>query len=145
MVELKTKVNKASVKEFLNSVAEERRRKDSLQVLKLMQEVTKEKPQMWGTSIVGFGSYHYKSERSSQEGDWPMTGFSPRKQSLTIYIMPGFSEYKDLLKKLGAHTISGGSCIYIKDLSKVDTSVLKKIVGKSFVAMKKKYGSKSTK
>ncbi|MBC7836666.1 DUF1801 domain-containing protein, partial [Acetobacteraceae bacterium] len=80
MAEVKTKVTTASVKEFLESVKDERRRKDAQQVLKLMQEVTKEKPRMWGSSIVGFGMFHYKSQRSAQEGDWPMAGFSPRKQ-----------------------------------------------------------------
>jgi hypothetical protein len=97
---------------------------------------------MWGSSIVGFGSYHYKSERSSQEGDWPLTGFSPRKQNLTIYIMPGFKDYGPLLKKLGKHTVSDGSCIYIKHLSDIHLPTLKTIIKKSFVEMKKRYPAK---
>lgn len=90
---------------------------------------------MWGTSIVGFGSYHYKSERSSQEGDWPLTGFSPRKQSLTIYVMPGFEHYQELLEKLGKHKTSK-SCLYINKLSDVDMDILKKIIEKSYLHMK---------
>src|SRR3989344_276948 len=108
MAELKTKVTNASVEKFLASV-DAKKRADTKEILALMKAATGEKPRMWGPSIIGFGSYHYKSERSSQEGDWPMAGFSPRKQNHTIYIMPGFKEYKVLLKKIGPHTVSGGS------------------------------------
>lgn len=139
MAELKTQRTKASAREFLNSFEDEEKRKDALLLLKLMQDATKMKPVMWGSSIVGFGSYHYKSERSSQEGDWPLTGFSPRKANLTIYIMPGFKKYGPLLKKLGKHKISGGSCIYIKKLSDINAEILKKIVVASVKEMKKKY------
>lgn len=113
MAELKTKVNDGSVEGFLNSVADEQRRADGLVLLDLFKKVTGEKPQLWGSSIVGFGMYHYKSERSSQEGDWPLVGFSPRKASLTLYIMPGFGDYTALLKNLGKHKTSVG-CLYIK-------------------------------
>ncbi len=140
MAELKTKANKASVKDFIDAVPDPSKKQDSLALLKLFQAVTGEKPVMWGTSIIGFGSYHYKSERSSQEGDWMLTGFSPRKQNLTLYVMLGFADYADLLKKLGKHKISGGSCLYINKLSDVDMAVLEKLVSKSFLAMKKKHG-----
>lgn len=139
MAELKTKATGASVEKFLAS-ADPKRREDAKEILQIMKAATKEKPKMWGTSIIGFGQYHYKSERSTQEGDWPMVGFSPRKQNLTIYVMPGFKEYKGLLKKLGPHTVSGGSCLYLKSLSGVDRVVLKKLVALSFADMKKKYG-----
>jgi len=138
MAELKTKVTKASVLNFIKSVPDEKKRKDGLALLKLFKEVTGEKPKMWGTSIIGFGSYHYKSERSRQEGDWPLTGFSPRKQNLTIYIMLGLAESEDLLKKLGKYKTSVG-CLYINKLDDVDTGVLKRIIKRSVVAMKKKY------
>jgi hypothetical protein len=116
--DVKTKVNDASVTDFLNSVTDEQKRKDSLEILKIMKQITKEEPKMWGASIVGFGSYHYKGA-SGREGDWMLTGFSPRKQNLTLYLMHGFDEQKDLLKKLGKHKTSMG-CLYIKKLDDVD-------------------------
>lgn len=139
MAELKTKKNNASVSAFINSIEDEQKREDSRELVKIFTEVTKEKPTMWGTSIIGFGSYHYKSERSTQEGDWPLTGFSPRKQNLSIYIMPGFKEYLELLKKIGKHKISGGSCLYIKRLSDIDVSILKQLIKKSVAEMKKRH------
>ncbi len=98
--ELKTKVNDASVTEFLDSVADEQKRNDCFEILKMMKQVTKEEPKMWGASIVGFGSYHYKG-KSGREGDWMLTGFSPRKQNLTLYLMGGFDTHADLLKQTG--------------------------------------------
>ena len=139
MAELKTKKTESSVAKFLDSVADEEKRNDSKKILKIFTESTKEKPAMWGTSIVGFGSYHYKSDRSTQEGDWPLTGFSPRKQNITIYIMPGFLEYKELLTKLGKHKVSKGSCLYIKRLSDIDIDVLKKLIKVSVSDMKKRH------
>lgn len=138
MAVLKTQQNNASVKAFLQTVPEEGKRKDCEAMLKIMEQATKEKPKMWGTSIVGFGSYHYKSERSRQEGDWFITGFSPRKQNLTIYIMPGFSGYDELMNKLGKCKYSG-SCLYIKRLEDVDVKTLKELIGKSYKYMKAKY------
>lgn len=138
MAELKTKPTQASVLDFITSVAEEQQRKDSKVLLQLFKKVTKEKPKMWGTSIVGFGMYHYKSERSSQEGDWPLVGFSPRKQNLTLYLMPGFAGLEDLLKKLGKHKTSK-ACLYIKKLTDVNMDVLEKVVQKSFGAAKKQF------
>ena len=114
MTELKTKKNKASVAEFINSINDSQKREDSKQLLKIFEQITKEKGVMWGSSIIGFGQYHYKSAKSSQEGDWMLTGFSPRKQQFSLYIMSGFDKYKDLLEKLGKHKISGGCCLYIK-------------------------------
>ena len=139
MAELKTQKTKASVNKFLESIEDEVKRQDSQKLLEIFKEVTKEKAAMWGSSIVGFGSYHYKSERSTQEGDWPITGFSPRKQNISIYIMPGFSEYQDLLRKIGKHKVSKGSCLYIKKLSDIDTKVLKKLIKISVEDMKKLY------
>lgn len=138
MAELKTKKTRASVPKFLKSVEHEQRRIDSLELLEIFKEVTKMSPKMWGESIVGFGEYHYKSERSSQEGDWPLTGFSPRKQNMTVYIMPGFKNYQDLLAKLGKHKTSV-SCIYFTKLENIDVKVLKQIIRKSVADMKKMY------
>ncbi len=138
MAEIKTKVTKASVLDFLKGVADPEKRKDSLALLKLFKEVTGETPKLWGSAIVGFGSYHYKSERSTQEGDWPLTGFSPRKQNLTIYIMPGFKTYGALMKNLGKYKTSVG-CLYIKRLADVDTKILSKLITQSVKDMKKKY------
>lgn len=132
--ELKTKVNKASVEGFLNKVKDEAVRNDCFEIMKMMKQVTKEEPKMWGSSIVGFGSYHYKG-KSGREGDWMLTGFSPRKQNLTLYLMGGFDEQKDLLKKLGKHTTSVG-CLYIKKLNDVDKKVLKELVAASVKRMK---------
>ena len=138
MAELKTQKNNSSVIDFINSVDNDTEKQDCFALLKIFEECTNEQPTMWGTSIVGYGSYHYKSERSSQEGDWPLTGFSPRKQNLTIYIMPGFDKYKKELEKLGKYKTSV-SCLYIKKLSDIDTDVLKKIISDSFLKMKKQY------
>jgi hypothetical protein len=139
MAEIKTKKTNASVKEFLESVEDEQKRQDSLELLKIFTEVTKEKATMWGTSMVGFGMYHYKSERSKQEGDWPLTAFSPRKQNLTIYIMPGFTEYQDILKDLGKFKTSAGGCLYINRLSDVNIDLLKKLILTSVEQMRKKH------
>ena len=131
---LKTRKTKASVKEFLDKVSDERRKKDARTVSALMEEVTGEKPAMWGASIVGFGSYHYKYD-SGQEGDWPLVGFAPRKDSLTLYIMPGFKEYSGLLEKLGKYK-TGVSCLYIKSLDDVHVPTLKTLVRQSVKHMK---------
>jgi hypothetical protein len=135
---IKTLVNDASVEDFINSVPDAVKREDSFKLLEIFSRITGEKPKMWGTSIIGFGQYHYKSERSSQEGDWPLTGFSPRKQSLTLYIMLGFEDFTDLLKDLGKFKTSKG-CLYINKLADVDQSVLEKLIKQSFVATKKQY------
>lgn len=141
MAELKTKVTKVSATAFIKGIEEKEKREDSLALLKVFADATGEKPKMWGEAIIGYGQYHYESERSAQKGDWMLTGFSPRKANLTIYIMPGFKEYGDLMKLLGKHKVSGGSCIYIKRLSDVDTRVLTKLIKRSVADMKKKYPS----
>ena len=137
MAELKTQKNDASVKDFINSQTDDVKKQDSLVLLKLFEDTTNEEAKMWGSSIIGFGSYHYKSERSSQEGDWPLVGFSPRKQNLTIYIMNGFDSYKKELAKLGKHKTSVG-CIYINKLADVDLDVLKTIIADSAKVMRTK-------
>lgn len=135
---LKTTVNDASVEDFINKVEDEVKRQDSRTLLKLFAKVTGEKPRMWGSSIIGFGSYHYKSEKSRQEGEWMLTGFSPRKQNLTLYVIPGFDDYQDLLSELGKHKTSVG-CLYINKLADVDLAVLEKLVKRSFAAMKSEH------
>jgi len=123
---------------FLKSVENEQRRRDSLELLDMFKQVTKMPPKLWGSSIVGFGEYHYKSERSRQEGDWPLTGFSPRKRNMTIYIMSGFANYQDLLSLLGQHTTTV-SCLYFNKLENIDVKVLKQIIRMSVADMKKIY------
>ncbi len=139
MAELKTKKTTASVAAFLAAVEDEQKRKDSQELVKIFEDVTKEKATMWGTSIIGFGQYHYKSERSTQEGDWPLTGFSPRKQNITLYIMAGFSDQRKLLGKIGKHKISGGSCLYINHLSDINVDVLKELIKAGLKVMKERY------
>ena len=129
MAELKTKQTNASVKDFLNQIPDEERRKDCIAVAKIMEEITGTKPKMWGPSIVGFGSYHYKYE-SGREGDWMITGFSPRKKDLTLYIMMGFEKHPELMKQLGKHS-TGKSCLYIKRLSDIHLPTLKKLIKQS--------------
>lgn len=138
MAELKTKKNTKSVTAFIAAVPHAARRADAKKLLAVFKEATGMKPAMWGTSIVGYGSYHYKSERSSQEGDWPLTGFSPRKQNLTVYIMPGFKNYAALTKKLGKYKTSV-SCLYINKLEDVNLPVLKQLIKKSVAEMRKRH------
>jgi len=138
MSELKTTVNNASVSDFINTVADETKKRDSFALVELFSKITGEKPKMWGSSIIGFGQYHYKSEKSKQEGDWPLTGFSPRKQSLTLYITLGFDQYSNILENLGKYKTSKG-CLYINKLSDVDQNVLEKLMRASFTDMRQKY------
>ena len=129
MAELKTQKNNASVEDFLNSVEDEKKRADSFAILELMREVTGDEPAMWGTSIIGFGSYHY-TYASGREGDWMLVGFSPRKRNLTLYIMSGFDQYDTLLAQLGKYK-TGKSCLYVNKLEDVDMSVLRELVKQS--------------
>jgi Domain of unknown function (DU1801) len=129
MADIKTKPTDQSVTAFLEGVENESRRKDGLALLALMQEATGMDAQMWGTSIVGFGSYHYKYD-SGREGDMMQVGFSPRKQSLTLYIRGGFEQYTPFLDKLGKHK-RGKGCLYINKLAEVDLNVLRQIVSQS--------------
>jgi hypothetical protein len=129
MAELKTKKTDESVERFLNQVDDDKKRHDSFKIKELMQEVTGEPPKMWGSSIVGFGDYHYQYE-SGRAGDWFLVGFSPRKRNLTLYIMAGFDRYEDLLSKLGKYK-TGKACLYINKLEDVDQQVLRELVAES--------------
>ena len=124
-----------SVEKFLEGIDDERKRADSRELLDLMKDITGEEAVMWGDSIVGFGAYHYKYE-SGREGDMPLAGFSPRKQSLTLYIMDGFDEYDGLLGKLGKHS-TGKACLYVKRLDDVDRDVLRELIRRSVAHMRK--------
>jgi uncharacterized protein DUF1801 len=126
MAENKTKETSASVAAFLKKIPDKTRRDDCQTMVDIMRDVTKEEPKMWGSSIVGFGSYHYKYA-SGREGDWLITGFSPRKGDLTLYLMGGFHAFPELMEKLGKHK-TGKGCLYIKKLADVDLAVLKKLV-----------------
>jgi len=126
MAELKTKINDASVEKFISTVKDEEKRKDSLTLFDLMKKIMKEEPKMWGNSIVGFGTFHYKG-KSGREGDWFVTGFSPRKQNMTVYFCLGFRHLEPLLKKLGKFKTSMG-CLYFKKLKDIDTKVLKEML-----------------
>lgn len=129
MAELKTKETTASVSAFINKIADKDRRQDCVALIDIMREITREAPKMWGSSIVGFGRYQYKYE-SGREGEFMITGFSPRKDALTLYIMGGLDNFSDLLKSLGKYK-NRKSCLYIKKLDDVDLSVLRKLVKKS--------------
>jgi len=137
VTELKTRPSGASVEAFLQGVGDEGRREDCLALLALMRRVTGAEAEMWGSSIVGFGSYHYRYA-SGREGDWFLTGFSPRKRDLTLYIMAGFSGYDDLLARLGPHK-TGKSCLYVKRLADLDLEVLEELVAASVEHMRGAY------
>lgn len=141
MAELKTKQNNADVMEFINSVTDtEQKRADSLELLKLMEDFTGFNPKMWGASIIGFGSYHYKSERSRQEGDWPLVGFSPRKAAISLYVYTGNPEHEHLLNNLGKFKM-GKACIYIKKLSDINQDALKRLIKATIDFLETKYGN----
>jgi len=138
MAELKTKKNDADVNEFIDSFANtEQKRKDSYELVKLMQEVSGFEPKMWGDSMIGFGQYHYKSERSSQEGDWMLIGFSPRKTAISLYVYTGCAGQEELLKDLGKFKMGKG-CIYVKKLSDINQEPLKKLMKSTIDFLKKK-------
>jgi hypothetical protein len=136
MAELKTKLNDASVEKFINMVNDQEKRELSFKILELMKKITKEEPKMWGTSIIGFGTYHYKY-KSGQEGDWMQVGFSPRKQAVTLYIMSGFSRFEELMNKLGKYK-TGKSCLHIKKEEDIDFKVLKELITQSVKYIKNK-------
>ena len=127
MAELKTKVNDAPVEKFINSVKDKETKKDCFVLLDLLKKTMKEQPKMWGSSIVGFGIFHYKG-KSGREGDWFVTGFSPRKQNMTVYFPLGFKHLEPIMKKLGKYKISAGSCLYLKKLSDIDIKVLSEML-----------------
>jgi hypothetical protein len=130
MSQNKTRPTTTSVNSFLGIVEDEIQRQDSYTLISIMKEITGEEPIMWGPSIIGFVSYHYKYD-SGREGDMLLTGFSPRKQNLSLYIMAGFTKYKALLQKLGKHK-TGKSCLYIKRLSELNTDVLTELIKASY-------------
>ncbi len=137
MADIKTKPTDASVLEFLNSIENETRRRDGFRLLEIFNSIMDEPPVMWGDSIIGYGTYHYKYE-SGHEGDMLITGFSPRKQNLSLYIMPDFASKEELLSKLGKHRL-GKSCLYINKLADVDLMVLKELIEKGVKYMHEKY------
>lgn len=134
----KTQKTEQDVRDYLSTVENEQRREDSLKVLEIMEELTGMKAEMWGNSIIGFGDYHYKYE-SGREGNFFKVGFSPRKTSLTLYIMPGFERYPGLMENLGKYK-TGRSCLYVKKLEDVDEEVLKELIVESVAYMSDKYG-----
>lgn len=137
MTELKTKASDASVNDFLDSVPNDQVRNDCQTIVQIMQDATNSSAKMWGSSIIGFGTYHYRYA-SGREADWMRIGFSPRKQNMVLYIASGFEEYKELLAQLGKHSI-GKSCLYIKKLSDVDVPTLEKLIQGSVKHMLEKY------
>lgn len=137
MAELKTKENDASVQAFLEKVGDKQKREDCKRIAAMMEEISGYPPKMWGPSIVGYGRYHYKYD-SGHEGDFFRVGFSPRKQNITIYIMPGFEHFDDQLEKLGKYS-TGKSCLYIKRLSDIDLDVLETLIKESLACMAKEY------
>lgn len=140
MAEIKTKQTDADVHEFIHSFANtEQKKKDSFELLKLMQDVTGYEPKMWGPSIIGFGKYHYKSDRSRQEGDWPLVGFSPRKAAISLYVHCGCEGQDELLERLGKYKM-GKSCIYVKKLSDINPEVLKQMMLSTIDFLQQKYG-----
>jgi hypothetical protein len=140
MAELKTQKTDADVNDFINSFADtDQKRNDSFKLLELMKDFTGHEPKMWGPSIIGFGSYHYKSERSKQEGDWFLVGFSPRKAAISLYVYSGDPEHDHLLKNLGKFKM-GKACIYIKKLDDIDQNELKKIMEATITFLQTKHG-----
>jgi hypothetical protein len=140
MAELKTKQTDEDVNEFIDTFANtEQKKKDSHELVKLMRDVSGFEPKMWGPSIIGFGQYHYKSERSSQEGDWLMIGFSPRKAAISLYVYSGCAGQDDLLKELGKFKM-GAACIYVNKLSDVNIEVLKKLMITTLDHLQKRWG-----
>lgn len=137
MSEIKTKPSDSDIDKFLMSIEPEKKRTDSIVLKKLFDSIVIEKPTLWNNNMIGYGLYHYKSDRSKQEGDWPLIAFSPRKQNITIYIMSGANNYKDLLTRLGKYKISSGSCIYINKIEDINLDVLKEIISTSVSDMKK--------
>jgi len=139
MSAIKTKPSDFDIDKFLMGIEPERKRVDSIELKKLFDSVLQEKGCLWNNNMIGYGSYHYKSDRSKQEGDWPLTGFSPRKQYIAVYIMSGVNNYKDLLSKLGKYKISSGSCIYINKIEDINLDILKEIISTSVSDMTKNH------
>ena len=140
MTALKTQPTQTNVAEFIRTFADsEQKQKDSFELIEIMRKVTGCEPQMWGPSMIGFGKYHYKSERSRQEGDWPLVGFSPRKAAISLYVFSGMPEHEYLLEGLGKFK-KGAACIYVKKLSDINIPVLKEIMKTTISFLKERYG-----
>ena len=140
MAELKTRQHDGDVFEFIDTFANtDQKRADSLELVKLMQKVTGYPPKMWGPTMIGFGSYHYKSERSAQEGDWPLVGFSPRKSAISLYVYMGNPGQEHLLEDLGKFTM-GKACIYVKRLSDINVDALEQLMRATIEFLQEKYG-----
>lgn len=140
MAEPKTKPHDGDVFEFIDSFADsEQKKQDSYTLVGFFREVTGFEPKMWGNSMIGFGSYHYKFQRSRQEGDWPLVGFSPRKAAITLYVLSGLPQQEDMLKNLGKFT-SGKGCLYVKKLSDINPEILKSIVLSTVGYLQEQYG-----
>ncbi len=135
---MKTRPTKVSPTAYVKALANDAIRGDSQKLMKIMAKVTRKRPKMWGPSIVGYGSYHYRYE-SGREGDMPMIGFAPRGRELVVYIMPGFGALKNELAQLGKHR-KGKSCLYIRSLDGIDVDVLERILRKSVAEMERRYG-----
>ena len=140
MAENKTKPTKQSTAAFINSIEDKQKRADAKKLAAMMHKATGARGQMWGSSMIGYGQYHYQYA-SGREGDYMLTGFSPRKQALTIYIMAGFRNFDALMKKLGKYK-TGKSCLYIKQLSDIDEKVLGRLIVGSVKYMRKNYETK---
>ena len=140
MAALKTQPTQTNVAEFIRTFADsEQKQKDSFELIEIMRKATGYEPQMWGPSMIGFGKYHYKSERSRQEGDWPLVGFSPRKAAISLYVFSGMPEHEYLLEGLGKFK-KGAACIYVKKLSDINIPVLKEIMKTTISFLKERYG-----
>ena len=140
MAALKTQPTQIDVTEFIRTFADsEQKQKDSFELIEIMREITGCEPQMWGPSMIGFGKYHYKSERSRQEGDWPLVGFSPRKAAISLYVFSGMPEHEYLLEGLGKFK-KGAACIYVKKLSDINIPVLKEIMKTTISFLIERYG-----
>lgn len=137
VAELKTQPSGLRVGDFIKEIESDQVRKDCRQIMRIMREVTAKRPVMWGSSLVGYDRYQYQYA-SGHSGEWPITGFSPRKRNLSIYIMPGFEDYQDLLRDLGKHK-HAKSCLYINQLADVDETVLKKLIDRSVADMRRRY------
>ena len=135
--EIKTKQTSASVEDFINTVKDEQKRKDSFVLLEMMKKASGEEPKMWGNSLIGFGNKRYKSPSSGREVDWFLIGFSPRKANLSLYLMINHKEHAAEIKKLGKHKTAGG-CIYINKLEDIDLKVLKGMIDASLMQGKNK-------
>lgn len=136
MSENKTKPTDVDINEFLNKIENPAQTEDTLKIIKMMKEITGEEPKLWGDSIIGFGEYRYKYA-SGREGDWFLTGVSPRKNNTTLYLSYGFENHSDLMGELGKYK-TGKACLYIKKLEDINEAALKKLISRSAEEVKKR-------